>query len=150
MLLDDGLGFLVAQRLQDRRQQLVLPVAHALLMDLAQLGHLGGELFALLWRGLKLVEKHSGLLVVGKRRGHQPLGGLVFPEHRKQVLLFEPGEQIQLRLEIREQPLACLDRTVRGIHELGEELVGLGRTGLKQLSDGRHVVLMENWSQTQY
>ena len=90
------------------------------------------------------------MLVVGKRRGHEPLGGLVFPEHREQVLLFEPGEQIQLRLEIREQPLACLDRTVRGVHELGEELVGLGRTGLKQLSDGRHVVLMKNWSQTQY
>ena len=150
MLLDDGLGFLVAQRLQDRRQQLVLPVAHALLMDLAQLGHFGGELLVILWHGLKLVEKNSGLLVVGERRGHEPLGGLVFPEHREQVLLFEPGEQIQLRLEIREQPLARLDRTVRGIHELGEELVGLGRTGLEQLSDGRHVVLMKNWSQTQY
>ena len=99
MLIDDGLSLLVAQRLQDRRQQLVFPIAHALLMNLAQLGHLGGELLAVLGRGLQIVKKDSGLLVVGESLGHERLGRLVFPEHREQVLLFELGEQIEFRLE---------------------------------------------------
>jgi hypothetical protein len=55
---------------------------------------------------------------------------------REEVLLLEAGVELELGLEVGEELLPGLHRTARGFGELGEELGGLGRTGLHEGSEG--------------
>ena len=135
-LLGDRLRLLLAQRLGDRRQQLPLLVAHVLLERLAQLGQLGREVLALLGHRLELGQERADLLVVGQGVGRQGLGLRALAQRREQVLLLEPGQQLQLRLELREQPLAGLHGAVAGLGEPGEELVRLGGAAVDHLAEG--------------
>jgi hypothetical protein len=86
---------------------------------------------------LELAQKGTDLLVVGQSPGHEFLGFLVLPQRREQVLLLEPGQELQLLLELREQPLPGPHRAIAGLGKLGEEFVRLGRTAVNQLPD-RH------------
>src|SRR5215203_4663667 len=107
-------------------------------MDLAQLGHLRSELLTVLRCGLQFIKKGSHLFVVGENLGHESLSFLVLPEDREKVLFLKPGEQFELRPEVREQLFAGLYCAIRGVHELCEKIISLGGTGLKKLSDRRH------------
>src|SRR5215207_8437285 len=109
-----------------------------LLEGFSQLGHLAGELLALLWGALQLGQSLPGLFVVVERVGHEVLGLLALPENREEVLLFQPHLQLQLLLQFREQALAGLDRVAGCLGKFGKELGRLGGTGLDQLSDGWH------------
>src|SRR5215203_1647203 len=109
-----------------------------LLEGFSQLGHLAGELLALLRRALQLSQSLPGLLVVVERVGHEVLRLLALPENREEVLLFQSHLQLQLLLQFREQALACLDRVTGCLGKFGKELGRLGGTGLDELSNGWH------------
>jgi hypothetical protein len=89
--LDDGLRLLVAERLQDHRQELVLLVADVLLEGFPQLGHLGRELLALLRDLLQLGQELAGLLVVVDRLGREVLGFVVLPENGNRCCSSRPA-----------------------------------------------------------
>src|SRR4051794_16266599 len=112
-----------------------------LLERLAELGHLAGELLALLWCALQVGQSFSGLFVVVEGLGDEILRLFVLSQHRKKVLLPQAHLQLELFLELREEALAGFDGVARGLDKLGKELVRLRRTGLDELSNVWHVLL---------
>jgi hypothetical protein len=70
--------------------------------------------------------------VVPDRVRDEVLGLGVLPQHREEVLLLEAAVELELGLELGEQPLARPDRAVGGLGEPAEQLVRLGRAGLHQ------------------
>src|SRR5215208_302304 len=81
-----------------------------------------------LFRGLVVVESLT----------NKVLQVLVLSEDRKEVLLFEAGEELQFRFELPEQPLPRLSGVGRGVDELGKEFIGACRTALDKLANAGH------------
>ena len=131
-LLGDVLHLLLAQRPLHRRQQLALVIARVLPEGLLQVLQPLGEALVVLRQRIELGELRPQLLVVLDRVGDEVLGLGVPPEDREEVLLLEAGMELELGLQLGEQLLPGLHRAVRGLGQLGEQLVRFGGAGLHQ------------------
>src|SRR5215207_1980796 len=136
--LDDGLGFLIAECLQDCRKELLLLVAHMLLERAPQLSQPVDELVAILRHVLQLEQQLSGQLVVIQRVGHERLRLLILPQDGENVLLLKPRQQFKLFLEVGKEALAGLQRSEGLFAKLRKKFIGFRWTVLNQLSDRGH------------